>query len=244
MNYHLSSMHSIMAGDLTSSRLIALADRGLALVSTHAELKKSCPPSHASFLETPIGAATLVLLRTVNSEPSSEQPFADRREACAQLLRSTFEMVITEDKNQPSRDDDGCEVLYGRAGLLYALLLLRTALLRNNTTNRCPSPNAFNAYLHSQVTDANILSIIEAIVLRGRNGAVAYATDVRHEHGKKSPALMWSWHGKRYLGAAHGVGAHGPPPPALQPSILCCNGSRNSSRLTLLPPTYRHSIYL
>lgn len=51
-------------------------------------------------------------------------------------------------------------------------------------------------------------ALVDEIVARGRRGAKSYSGEAR-THDKNSlraPALMWSWHGKRYLGGAHGVG--------------------------------------
>jgi hypothetical protein len=86
--------------------------------------------------------------------------------------------------------DDGCEVLYGRAGLLYALLRLRHML-------NC------DAMVHLTSDDV-LRGLTDEIIRRGQEGATLYREQY---HGSgMTPPLMWLWHGKRYLGGAHGIG--------------------------------------
>lgn len=72
-----------------------------------------------------------------------------------------------------------CDVLYGRAGALHALLFVRRVLL--------------NAAMGHEV----VLQLAEEIVNEGRR----YAE--RHPHC--GLPLLWKWHDTKYLGAAHGV---------------------------------------
>lgn len=76
------------------------------------------------------------------------------------------------------------EMLYGRAGYLYSLLLIKTHI----TT--------------TLITDEILRNVINVIIESGRNTA-------REEYGNKrntntSPPLVYYWHGKGYVGAAHG----------------------------------------
>ncbi|KAG6808554.1 hypothetical protein H0H92_003752, partial [Tricholoma furcatifolium] len=81
-------------------------------------------PSRASFLETEVGLATLGLIRVLETEePNSELQFFKYFERCLQIIRGYLDDV-------DNYDEDSCEVLYGRAGLLYALLLLTSSLSR------------------------------------------------------------------------------------------------------------------
>lgn len=71
-----------------------------------------------------------------------------------------------------------CEVLYGRAGALQAILFLRNELQ--------------DRFFGSDMA----LSLARVIVNEGQD------TSGRH---KSHLPLLWEWHGKAYLGAAHGL---------------------------------------
>jgi lantibiotic modifying enzyme len=71
-----------------------------------------------------------------------------------------------------------CEVLYGRAGAMQAILFLR---------KECQD--------QSLGTDL-MVRLAKEILLQGRHEARV----INH-----SMSLLWQWHGKHYLGAAHGV---------------------------------------
>lgn len=76
------------------------------------------------------------------------------------------------------------EILYGRAGLLHSLLLVSSAITGVSSLAR-----------HLPALRSAQDALFDEIVSRG-------------ESFREKPAgcpLMWSWHGKRYLGAAHGV---------------------------------------
>jgi hypothetical protein len=94
--------------------------------------------------------------------------------------------------------DDGCEILYGRAGLLYTLLYLRKAVRDYGQHERAP--------LENLISDATISRLVDSIVFRGKRGAHLLSLEFSGSGTVSLPPLMWSWHGKRYLGAAHGVG--------------------------------------
>ncbi|XP_065342198.1 lanC-like protein 2 [Cloeon dipterum] len=70
------------------------------------------------------------------------------------------------------------EVLYGRAGYLLALLFVKIHTSEGAVDNRC------------------VQKVVTAIVTSGKTMAAA------DSHG---PPLMYEWHGKKYLGAAHGI---------------------------------------
>lgn len=92
-------------------------------------------------------------------------------------LLSPLEHVL-RDQEMPD------EVLYGRAGYLHALLLVRARLISLSATHR-------HIAALTQAAD----SVFDVILARG----VAY--EAKHA----DCPLMWEWHGKKYLGAAHGV---------------------------------------
>jgi hypothetical protein len=112
-------------------------------------------------------------------------------------------MAVSEDRRETD-DDGGCEVLYGRAGLLYALLRLRSVSRRSdiNTTDSNSADSVMK--IKALSSKAQLQLLVQSIIHRGQSGAATYAVELA---GKlPAPPLMWAWHGKRYLGAAHGVG--------------------------------------
>ncbi|KAL6298508.1 hypothetical protein BKA93DRAFT_63498 [Sparassis latifolia] len=145
--------------------------------------------AQASFLETSVGPATLLLIQQLH-EPRDTRAWKD----CIQLLDGALRVALREEVN-----DDGCEVLYGRAGLLYALLLLRSELTGSEESSTVRD-------IVAQLTsDAHVRTLVDDIVQRGRFGAQEFQKELEKDERAHAPPLMWSWHGKRYLGGAHGV---------------------------------------
>ena len=77
----------------------------------------------------------------------------------------------------PATSDLPYEVLYGHAGYLYALLFVGELV-----------PGG----LDESLVEQEVMAILDAGESGGRSSA------------SRSP-LMFTWHGKRYLGAAHGL---------------------------------------
>lgn len=77
------------------------------------------------------------------------------------------------------------ELLYGRVGYLAALLYLK---------QQC---------LTMEDIDRYIAKTVKVVLERGRVGARHYSQSSRAP--SKSPPLMYTWHEKHYLGAAHGL---------------------------------------
>lgn len=75
-----------------------------------------------------------------------------------------------------------CEVLYGRAGALQAILFLRRALANRNVGHEAA------------------LTLANEIVQQGIRGAAQNMNQV-----VDGLPLLWEWHDTKYLGAAHGV---------------------------------------
>ncbi|OBZ77248.1 LanC-like protein 2 [Grifola frondosa] len=182
----------------------------------------------ASFLETSVGPATLVLVRQLRrrqlhlrQQPPEghtlRHPHKTKSEGdalveeielnetwdeCVQLLDNTVQVALDEQVG-----GGGCEVLYGRAGLLYALLFLRAELSAARTA-LAQTPHDRDRVIASVIrlsSDANISALVNDIIQRGITGAKLYKDELDDEEKALAPPLMWSWHGKRYLGAAHGV---------------------------------------
>jgi len=196
----LSSHHLNLA--TPSPGLISAGDRDLASVVNSSVLEgglKVHSPARASFLETDVGVSTLMLLRIIQGSSAVLVNDTDWRH-CVKRLKSVTKQVL-----RLGYTDDGCEVLYGRAGFLYALLSIRRSLqLRADSTERAAPANKFLDTLERLVSDDNIRAVVEAIVGIGRKGAREYAADISGSD-LTGPPLMWAWHAKRYLGAAHDV---------------------------------------
>jgi len=159
--------------------------------------------SKASFLETSVGNATLLLIDELGARHAGRAAGDEGRvvKNCIQILSGALHVAVAEEL-----DDDGCEVLYGRAGLLYALLLLRSELssaLREASKASSSSSSARDVM--QLFSDDNLQALVDNIVKRGHIGAKEYMEELPQEEREGAPSLMWSWHGKRYLGAAHGV---------------------------------------
>ncbi|KAJ7026147.1 hypothetical protein C8F04DRAFT_1126326 [Mycena alexandri] len=210
MAHHLSIATAQLEASpgLSPNELLAFTDARLTQALSLAPTALSNPSSgdHSSFLGTAVGIATLILIRAVEhvslTTTLSASPFRDNWASCAELLASAVSMSLSEDRRHDA-DDGGCEVLYGRAGLLYALLRLRTASKHNDTEPMDSNSGDLVTTIRELSSRAQIELLVESIIQRGKSGATIYAVQLA---GKlPAPPLMWTWHGKCYLGAAHGV---------------------------------------
>ena len=181
--------------------------------------------NRVAYLETSVGPATLVLVRQLrlrqnpesnahkharrgklDAEILDEVELAETWRGAIELISGAHEVATTE-----KISDDGCEVLYGRAGLLYALLLLRSELTVTLNYLDHAHPGKPREKVVREVerlcSDENIKALVDDIIQRGEFGAQLYAEELEESERQNAPSLMWRWHGTRYLGAAHGVGA-------------------------------------
>jgi hypothetical protein len=154
--------------------------------------------THAAFLETSMGVATLVLL----CELYGQESYFDKNiiSISLDIVRDAVYISANELRtdDESANPGDGCEVLYGRAGLLYTILALRTA--KKNCAHEDKVPE-----LNDLISLETIKTLVDDIVARGKAGANAFQHQLL-KRGNAAPALIWSWHGKRYIGGAHGVG--------------------------------------
>ncbi|KAG6907785.1 hypothetical protein DXG01_007392 [Tephrocybe rancida] len=159
-------------------------------------------PSRVSFLETDVGVATLILLRVLETEgPITRSPFFEGVQFCLRTIRAAVDSVSNS-------EEDACEVLYGRAGLLYALLRIHYEVSRAQAPGLDSNDQErmrILCVLETLTDNPTLASVIGSIIDIGKEGARQYIASRTIEPGTSSPRLMWSWHGKRYLGAAHGV---------------------------------------
>ena len=214
--------------------LIAHAQLTHALASDALSIPTS--GSKVAFFDTSVGPATLVLLYQLHHLASASAspprpPFSHRTCArCAALLSSALRVALALAPPPATADaEDGCELLYGRAGLLCALLLLRAALHKYTPGAQTPHArrpsdaplSALRALVCPLTSSQALRPLVDGIIARGQAGAARFAQELEPRGGvgvgvgggseTPRPALMWSWHGKRYLGGAHGVGASRPP---------------------------------
>ncbi|TFK87683.1 hypothetical protein K466DRAFT_490406 [Polyporus arcularius HHB13444] len=177
--------------------------------------------NRVSYLETSIGPATLLLVRQLrlrqnpesnahkharrgklDGEILEEVELAETWKGAVDLISGAHEVATME-----SVDDDGCEVLYGRAGLLYALLLLRSELVitLDYLSHAGKQKERVVREVEKLCSDDSIRTLVDDIIERGQAGAKLYAEELEESERPRAPPLMWRWHGSRYLGAAHGV---------------------------------------
>ena len=215
--------------ELSPPRLLSRSDRYLcaALSSSSRILSTPRDASHVAFLDTSVGPATVVLLRALGeSQPaySSARSLSDIPQTqrdhigglwpiSIEVLRSAIGHAIPSDSTTPS--DDGSEVLYGRAGLLYAVLRLRSSVDQILTAAATSVQKAVISTLRPLISDAVVGQLTECIIQQGKKWVpAAYCQSGSRGPTPVSshsvPPLMWSWHGKRYLGGAHGVGQSPP----------------------------------
>jgi hypothetical protein len=212
MCYHLAGLGLVDSRNakqlsLSNSDFLSAGDN--ILLKAYTDDFGSLAPRKSSFLETYVGVATLVILRVLQT--SGSQQTASSKVASAtewrpalRLLREMTNLIVQDDRQKMSPgssvlDDGDAEVLYGRAGFLYALLLLRSARRESGANT-----SEIAVAVDELVSDASIQTVFDSIIGRGLVGAETYARDVVDDGLR--PALMWTWHGKRYLGGAHGVG--------------------------------------
>ncbi|XP_046555630.1 lanC-like protein 2 [Haliotis rubra] len=96
---------------------------------------------------------------------------AKKSQDCLQRLESFHSKVISDD-TMPD------EILFGRTGYLYALLLIRRELGRD--------------FVNSEI----ISKVVQAVLDSGQR--------MSKDQGRSHP-LMYAWHDKHYLGSAHGL---------------------------------------
>jgi len=188
---------------IPTPELEANAQQACARMVRCVSMKPPKDASRVSFMETDVGCATVLIAQHL-TRPEGEKPLLDLHsyQRCVSILRSAVKLALyrpVHASNVPLMPYDGCEVLYGRAGLLYALLLLRSSM----TVETC-SDGSLTGDIKTLISFDTLRKVVDDVVERGTMGAEATRPpDVAPTAW--SP-LMWSWHHKLYLGAAHGVG--------------------------------------
>lgn len=97
-------------------------------------------------------------------------------------LREAIQAAVRQGK-----DMGGDEALYGRVGLLWAILNLRQCNVEDERVQ-----------VELEQISGSVQSLVDLIMETGKLGAQNYARD--HEREGALP-LMWMWHDRYYLGA-------------------------------------------
>lgn len=154
--------------------------------------QKACQlrPGHLSPLDSPLGSAIVYILSVLWRATSSDNPAVDISEdsnwaAAIQTLQNAITTAATDNSL------GGDEVLYGRAGLLWAMLNLQTWVTAPDV------PKQLEQDLAAVVNSKTIEQVIARIIEAGKAGAKWYARN----YGEEPWPLMWPWHDSFYVGA-------------------------------------------
>ena len=188
---------------IPTPELEATAQKACARIVHSVSLKSPKDASRVSFMETHVGCAAVLIVQHL-TRPEGEKPLLDCHsyQRSLSILQSAVKLALyrpVHASNVPLMPYDGCEVLYGRAGLLYALLFLRA-----NVTAEVYSDAPLAGDLKALISFDTLRKVVDDIIERGTMGAEA--TLPPGVAPSAWPPLMWSWYHKLYLGAAHGVG--------------------------------------
>jgi hypothetical protein len=188
---------------IPSSERETTARKACARMVRCVSLKPPTDASRVSFMETHVGCATVLIVQHL-TRPEGEKPLLDfySYQRCVLILRSAVKLALyrpVQFENVPLMPYDGCEVLYGRAGLLYALLFLRS-----NVTAEIYSDAPLAGEIKALISFDTLRKLVDDVIDRGTMGAEA--TRPPGVAPSAWSPLMWSWYHKLYLGAAHGVG--------------------------------------
>ena len=121
------------------------------------------------------GLAGPLVLNAIAAEDIEEEKTEMTGRKSAEILLQILQSTITNDRDLPN------ELLYGRAGYLYSLLLLK----------KSATPS-----ISSTISDESIKAVALSII----NNGVRYAKQTR-----RHVPMWWEWHDKEYIGAAHGI---------------------------------------
>jgi hypothetical protein len=189
--------------DIPPVELEASARQACARMVRCVSLKPPKDASRVSFMETHVGCAAVLIVQHL-TRPEGEKPLLDYHgyQRCVSVLRSAVKLALyrpVQSENVPLTPYDGCEVLYGRAGLLYALLFLRSNVTAEIYSDAPPAEE-----IKTLTSFDTLRKLVDDVIDRGTMGA-----DATRPPGVAPSSwspLMWCWHHKLYLGAAHGVG--------------------------------------
>ncbi|RUS21631.1 hypothetical protein BC938DRAFT_475372, partial [Jimgerdemannia flammicorona] len=148
--------------------------------------RSHAPPTHpvyTGFLGSPVGP--LALATVVAHKVSNDQNAA--KEYLSKILSRYHPSAVNAvGRNSMSSN----ELLYGRAGYLYALLFVKT--------------HCGGSEVGAMVSDELVRQVFDAILSDGKDYAQIFKT-VRALKDEEAPPLMWCWHETEYLGAIHGA---------------------------------------
>lgn len=103
---------------------------------------------------------------------------------------------VLEERQNGDEDDMPDEFLYGRVGYLFALLFVCRQLGWSTVAAAFSSSSSSTAASSSSTSPSLIHDVVDAILRSGRRLSAKE---------KSASPLMFQWHDRHYLGAAHGV---------------------------------------
>lgn len=162
---------------LSNFQSLALARVNPHILKGNPQVGRLSPLGSAS-----LGASFIRILAFATNFPSSDHSTLNRIHSHdIEALSDAVELAC--DQGEVRGGDD---VLYGRAGLLHAILNIRTLSL-NRQYSEALSP-----------IFARIPDLVKAIITTGMLAAQDYVDT----HGEREALpLMWPWHNKHYVGA-------------------------------------------
>ena len=163
--WKLAALHGKLGNERESDRLLKdaldCADTAMAFVASSSYRR-------VTLLESPWVGAKALQIAIWHDSNQIDKSQKESRILATQIAKSC--------EGLPPKE---CDVLYGRAGAIQAILFLRQVLKSDDIGQDC------------------VLQLANEILREGRR----YAAINKHD----GLPLLWEWHEKKYLGAAHGV---------------------------------------
>eukprot|EP00977_Amphora_coffeiformis_P019138 scaffold6915_cov170-Amphora_coffeaeformis.AAC.15 len=163
--WKLAALHRKRGNKVESDRLLKDA---LQCADTAMEFMASPSYRRVTLLESPWVGAKVLQIAIWQDLNHSDKAKMEADSLVTQIVKSCEGLPPQE-----------CDVLYGRAGAIQALLFLRQALNR------------------TEIGQESVLQLADDILREGHRYAAL------HQHD--GLPLLWEWHESKYLGAAHGV---------------------------------------
>ena len=171
-------------------------------------------PRRLSPLDSELGTAVLEIMRQLkknSASSSSSSRLTDQDEdqlrwvSALRILRGNINVALEHDRY--IRSGGGCEALYGRVGLLWALFNLRRLCHDSQSVSSRKVKGGRKGGRRSEmvrgladhVRDEVLQKLVDMVVEAGKTGAEMY----KAQYGEKPAGmrLIWNWHDSWYLGA-------------------------------------------
>ncbi|KAG8799113.1 hypothetical protein FRC17_007223 [Serendipita sp. 399] len=155
-----------------------LLGRARAYLAPRHSSPKPMRPGRLSPLDSALGAAVTRIILDLYCSSGSKDAEVQIQEADIHMLEEAVEVAL-------KKDDTGTnEILYGKAGLLYALCQLRGALGNGRLSGK---------RLEQLTNDETLGLLVDAIIDEGKASRF------------RGIPLYFEWQGKCYIGSMHGI---------------------------------------